>query len=213
MSLGSLRVVCLHAGAWLLFAATGFAQNWEVSPVFSFERLSRKGLGTLSSNNPQNTDIKFHDGYGVGARIGWNPWNYYGMEIGYTMDRPKITGKFTPDTGAPVTREQKVQVHQGTFTMLAYMMPKLERWRPYLLGGGQMFVYKKPKWPEYQDAGTRNFGGHFGVGIKLKIVNHVNMRFEVRDYIGGKPYKFDLKDDTSGRLHQLEGTVGFGITF
>lgn len=213
MSLGSLRSVCLHGAAVLAFASFASAQTWEVAPTFSFERMSRQGLGTLSVTNAKKDDIKFKDGYSVGGRITWNHWNYYGMEVGYALNKPQINGLITPDSGTAVRRDQRVTVHQGSFSMIGYMMPKLERWRPYLIGGGQLFVYKKPNWPEYQDAGTRNYGGHFGAGMKLKIVNHANMRLEVRDWIGGKPYKFDLKSDSGTRLHQLEASVGFGITF
>lgn len=205
--------MCLHAGALLVFAATGFGQDWEIAPTFSFERMSRKGLGTVSARNGTESDIKFTDGYGAGLRITKNHWNYYGMELGYTLNRPRLNGFITPEEGDPIRRQERVIVHQAYFSMIGYMMPKLERWRPYLIGGGQGFLYKKPKWPEYDDKSTKNFGGHVGIGVKLKLMNHANLRLEVRDWIGGKPYKFVLGEDTGSRLHQLEASLGFGITF
>ncbi|MBI3209471.1 MAG: hypothetical protein HYZ37_11305 [Candidatus Solibacter usitatus] len=189
------------------------AQTWEFTPTAGYQRMSRRGLGSLSATNGKPTDIKFQDGYGYGLRLTMNSRGYYGHELGYFLNRPVMNALITPETGPAVKRTDRVNVQMAYYSFLAYMMPKNERWRPYLAGGGQMFQYGAPKFKEYTDGATRNYGGHFGAGIKLKLVEHLLLRMDFRDYVGGKPYTFDLKTDSGTRLHQFEGTLGVGFTF
>ena len=49
------------------------------------------------------------------------------------------------------------------------------------------------------------FGLNYGGGLKLKITDIIGLRFDVREYNTGKPFKLT---GTSGRLNQLEVSVG-----
>jgi len=72
------------------------------------------------------------------------------------------------------------------------------------------------RWPCAFTCPASCHGGNFGGGLKLKLFPHVQARFDVRDYLGGKPYsQLQFADVTvsGGRIRLLEGSVGLGITF
>ena len=51
---------------------------------------------------------------------------------------------------------------------------------------------------------------NYGAGIKVQISPLFAIRADVRDYNTGKPFNFD---NASGRLNQLEVSVGLSLLF
>ena len=215
-----LGIVCLLACAG---AGAVNAQRFEISPSFAYQRMSRAPLGSLSSDRPNDDDVEFRDGTGVGARFTWNTPGYYGHEVSFFRNRPKLSWRF-PGQIAGAREEAKVNVDQAAYNFLIYFMPAGEKWRPYMTGGLQAHKYGIPNAPEWANhSGTRNYGGNYGGGIKLMPFNHFIIRFDVRQYIGGKPYDLQFASGTTatgvpqnrsgGLIKHLEGTVGIAIGF
>lgn len=207
----------------LLFApaACGIlrAQTWEISVGPSYTRFGGQLLGSISEQNRQDDDTKLKGKYGYGARITINTPGYYGHEFSYFLNYADLTAKFRPDEKNPSLVEQRqdrVRIQEAAYNFLLYMMPKGERWRPYLTGGLQFHDYGAPKFAEWDRAGSRNYGANYGGGIKIKLFEHALIRADIRHYLGGKPYDLPFKDETKfsgGLLQQFEGALGLSIGF
>jgi hypothetical protein len=200
------------------------AQKYEISPLAVYQRMSRASLGSISGNGPKDDDTRFKNGYGYGVRFTLNTRGYYGHEFGYILGRPAIETKLRLDAAsdAVTLRQEKIKLQTLSYNFLIYFMPAGERWRPYITGGVQGQQFGAPKFTEWPTtSGSRTVGGNYGGGLKLKLFSHALVRFDVRHYIGGKPYDLTFQEPkttgqlpaSGGLIRQLEGTVGFGITF
>jgi hypothetical protein len=176
--------------------------------------MTHGGLGSVSPETPSEGDTTIHGDYSTGAWATVNTKGYYGHEFTYLMTR------FTVDSvlrntvnGAEVvtTAQDRVAVRQLSYNFLVYFMPREAKWRPYVTGGAQANEYQEPNIPGWTSGYTRHYGMNWGGGIKFALIRHTVLRFDFRDYIGGKPYKLNLQ--SGGFIHQLEGTVGFGFAF
>lgn len=201
-------------------SAAASAQTFEFSVLGGYPRISGRPLGSVSPEDQQDNDTKLKGKYSYGGVFTFNTRGYYGHEIGYLFNRAEMTSivRSTPEGATEqqvVTRKKQIPVHMGFYNFLIYFMPNGERWRPYITGGLQLYQYGNPHFPDWEEGGSRNYGANWGGGLKLKLASHALMRFDVRDYIGGKPWKLSFVDpaDEGGRIHQIEATVGFGITF
>lgn len=180
--------------------------------------MTRAALGSASLESPEDFDTRLKGDYSQGAWIAANTKGYYGHELSYLLSRVslKSTLRNTVD-GHTVTTvaEDRIAVHMAAYNFLVYFMPRGERWRPFVTGGLQAYEYQGPKIPNWPSGKRRHYGANWGGGIKLALFPHALMRFDLRDYIGGRPYNLTFANDVSkgSFVHQIEGTVGFGITF
>ena len=204
-----------------LCSSFAFAQRIEISPLVSYPRWSRKALGSLNETNNKDTDTQLRGKMGYGVRLTWNTKGYYGHEIGYILNTADFRTDIatTSADGKTVTRARKtseVKIQQAFYNFMIYMMPAGERIRPFITGGAQAYQYGAPKIAEYSRGTQRTYGANFGGGVKFKLMEHLNVRLDFRDYIGGTPYDLKYADDTKfggGMFQQLEGSVGISITF
>jgi hypothetical protein len=204
---------------WLPFvlsAGIAAAQTYEVSVSAALTKISNTGLGSIDQTDGQDDDSRLKGGEGAGIRLTVNTKGYYGHEAGFVYSRAVFRTKTTPE-GATVrgTFEDKVAVKQYFYNFLMYMMPRGERWRPYITVGGQMVEYGEPSVPNWPGGGDRTYGFNYGGGIKLKIVKGLLFRIDARDYIHGKPYDLTYEDITrsGGIFRQQEYSAGFAIGF
>jgi hypothetical protein len=201
----------------LLPSAALIAQKWEIAPTVAYVRPNHSPLGSLPDNSSaKDTDTKLKMGPGIGARITRNTRGYYGFEGTYLRTRNVLSARVTPTTGAAVTREDTIYTDYMAFNGLCYFMPPGERWRPFITAGMNMYRYGVPKFAEWTVGASRNYGGNFGGGIKLMLMKNALVRFDFRDYLGGKPYdlKFESEQKFGGGLMQtLEASVGLSIAF
>lgn len=203
-----------------LFFAVGIcanAQRYEISPFYGYFKMSASGgLGSLQET-AKDTDTRLKDGKGYGVRATWNIKSYWGFELGAAELKPIFETAVRPSgASADVIRSSRVNLRQGFFNGLAYMMPHGERFRPFLTAGMQLQQYGRPNIAEFGDnTGTRNYGINYGGGIKIRLFPHAQVRADFRHYMGGKPYDLTREDATrtGGRQHYFEGSIGFGITF
>jgi opacity protein-like surface antigen len=198
----------------VLAAAPVLPQTWEVSAGGGAMRPARKGLGSLSTDSPKNDDTRLRGTTGYGVRLTANTKGYYGFELGYI--RSRATMEATIRTGTEtLDRRGRLTIQHAFFNAIAYMMPKGERWRPFLTVGMQGQLYSRPNIDEFTDPSSRNYGFNYGGGLKIKLAKHFLVRLDVRDYIGGAPYGLTLEEEklSLGTLRHLEGSFGLSITF
>lgn len=198
----------------LLVIGTAKAQTYEFGILGGYARMTHGGLGSVSPENPAEGDTRIKADYSEGAWITANTKGYYGHEISYLMTRftAQSTVHNTVDTVTTTSiLEDRTAVRQLNYNFLIYFMPKGERWRPFITGGAQAYGYHAPNIVNWPSGSVRHYGANWGGGVKIALFPHSLMRFDFRDYLGGKPYK--LNTQTGGSIHQFEGTVGFGFTF
>ncbi len=179
--------------------------------------MSGAPLGSSSPESPLNTDTRFRNGYTNGLRLTWNPHRYFGYEVGYFQTKATLESKIQETADGPKqTFRDKVTLHQAFFDFLVYWMPKNERWRPYFAVGAQAQQASSPhSIPDWTGTATRNYGVHYGGGIKFKLFNHAFVRGDLRQYLTGKPYDLNFPDITTagGRVRQEEASFGIAFGF
>jgi hypothetical protein len=183
-----------------------------------YPRISRAPLGSISDEGKKDDDTKLKGLYGYGGRLTWNTPGYYGHELGFNYNRARLTATVRTTTeGQTVTRvlEDRIVVRQAYYNFLMYMMPRGERWRPYIAVGAHAVEYGAPGFEQWPTGKSRHYGVTYGGGIKLMLFKHALLRLDVRDYIAGKPYDLERKDpmQMGGRLRMTEASAGISITF
>lgn len=214
-SFSSTVVLCLLA------FGSARAQRFELSPFVAHLGVYTGPLGSVVTNSSfKNTDTTIRSEqpfYGV--RVTFNTHGYWGHEFGYAMGNAKMNAVIrTTDAAGNVserTVQDRIKVRYGFYNFMMYFMPAGERWRPYVTAGFQTFNYGAANFPEWDQGSWRNYGINWGGGIKLKPVEHLLFRIDVRDYIHGKPYGLQPETGTTigGLTHDWEGSVGIAITF
>lgn len=201
-----------------LAATAAYAQKYEFSVLGGYTNLDPGPLGSVPTNTTlKDTDTTLKANYSYGARFTINTKGYYGHELGYRLTRATVRTTLRVENEGAIfenTVQNRVNVHNASYNFLMYMMPAGEWWRPYITVGGQAYRYEKPNLEAWRGAAWTNAGANLGGGLKLRAKNFL-FRVDFRDYIEGKPYGLGAQDfqSTGGLFHQLEGTVGVGITF
>lgn len=208
----------LSSLALLVSALVGCAwgQTYEVTVGGGLARMSTAPLGSVSSDDPKDDDTSFKkNAHSYGLRLTYNPYAYYGHEVGYRLTRASLRTSIPDADGNRTTFEDKVAIHQAFYNFLIYFMPKGEWWRPYITGGVHAYNFANPHIAGWTGIGTRNYGVNYGGGLKLKLFNHALVRLDVRDYITTKPYNLTSQDpiNFSGWGRHQEASVGIGIGF
>lgn len=183
-----------------------------------YPRWGRAPLGSISAENMTDADvrIKGHESYGGSITI--NTKGYYGHEFGYVrhVTDLKSTNRATVGDVLQVTESKdRITVHEAYYNFLIYFMPNGERWRPFITGGAQAYDWRRPHIANWTTGYTRHYGANWGGGIKLVPVKHTLVRFDLRDLLGGKPYKlnFATASKSGGSIHLIEASAGVSITF
>lgn len=211
----------LSYAAWLSLTilSAARAQTVEIGGVGGYPRWGRVPLGSISSEGATDTDTRIRGEYTWGGSVTLNTKGYYGFELGYLQisTELKTTVQATVDEQTVTTLYQdRVKVHVAYLNALVYFMPRGERWRPFITGGMQGYQWSTPHIPDWPDGQTRHWGVNVGGGLKLRLFPHTLVRWDFRDYMGGKPYATTFVQAptfSNGVLHRLEGTMGFSITF
>lgn len=203
----------------LLVACALPAQKFEVGVTAGLPRISGAPLGSLNADDPKAEDSKLSKGQSaVGARLTLNTPGYYGHELGYLRSQAEFRTQIV-ENGVRVGHQDKIPIHQAFYNFLIYFMPAGERWRPFVTGGIQLQQYGIPSVPNWAAQTGRTYGGNWGGGIKFLLQKHAIVRFDARDYIGGKPYDLQFPTSSTGGLsgggifHQLEFSAGLSIAF
>ena len=214
----SIRMIKLLCAVPLLFAFLGSAgaQTFEVSIVRGLARMSKSPLGSNNLSSPVDNETQFRNGSSTGIRLTLNMRGYYGHELGFLHTRAGIRTSILQADGTTMTPvESHVNIEQAFYNFLIYMMPKGERWRPYITGGMQAFKHGNPRIDGWTGFASRNYGFNYGAGIKLRVYKHFLVRLDARDYFTGRPYTLTFSDlNLQGKLiRQQEASFGLDFGF
>lgn len=171
---------------------SAFGQVAEFSISGGQSRLSDKELGS---------GFSLDDGFRLAFRMTLNNWRFFGNEFGYAYNRSHLMDQ-TTDYGG-------MAIHQGFYNFLVYATPEGSRVRPFATGGGHFSNFVPPGSSATQGGGSNKFGFNYGAGIKGRITDRFQVRFDYRQFVTGKP--FGEFFPVSGKLKQNEISIGFGI--
>ena len=160
-------------------------------------------FGSASLGDSAGTPVDLHDGFHLGLRFTLNTHKFFGHEFGYAYNHTNIQIHTDP------VQDNSTSIHQGFYDFLLYATPEGSRIRPFIAGGANFSSFYPPGASVYSGGETK-FGFNYGAGIKVKISPLFAIRADARDYNTGKPFNFD---NASGRLNQLEVSVGLSLLF
>ena len=178
---------------FLLFAlAAGLAaQSFEVGAGGGIQRLSSRSLGS---------GYTLDDGWRFGFRMAFNSWKFMGQETGYGYNRTKLLLGGQDQGG--------MAIHQGFYNFLLYGTPEGSRVRPFAAGGVHFSNFVPPGASATYGQGSTKFGVNYGGGVKVKVNHMWGVRFDVRQYMQGKPFSLQ---GVSGQLRLTEVSAGFYV--
>ena len=186
----------------LLSALSAYGQGAEVSLSAGVGMFSDKNLGDLGVVNAARQTLRLDNGFRLAARLDINSWRFFGHEIGYGYNRSKLVFGSQDQTG--------LGIHQGFYDFVAHALPEGSPVRPFACGGGGFSTFYPPGSSAFVGNGITKFGYNYGGGVKVKLAPVYGVRFDIRDYVTGKP--FDVPN-VKGLLHNIEVSAGFAILF
>lgn len=172
-------------------------QSAEFSVHGGVSRLNNTSLG-----GSQGAQYRLTDGWRIGFRTTLNSWSHFGHEFGYAYNRTQLR----EETSA---FEQGMANHQGFYNILAYATGDGSRVRPFGTAGVHFGSYVPPGSSITSGGASTKFGFNYGGGVKVRVRNFWQVRFDARYYQNPKPFEF--LQNRSGWLGQLEASIGFGI--
>ena len=192
-------VVAALAGACSL----AFGQSFEaaVSGGVSHIQSNVIGIAAISADSRTFSNVKLNDGFRLGFRMSVNPFSHLGFEVGYAYNRSKLHFD-----GPPVS-ETGFGIHQGFADALFHFTKEGSRVRPFVAGGLQFSNFVPPGASAQNGQGENKFGVNYGGGVKVRVKENWQVRFDLRQYETGKPFSLP---GASGRLLQDEISVGIG---
>ncbi len=189
----------------LLVAAGAYAQSAEVSLSAGAGIFTNKTLGDLGAAGAIET-LKLENGVRISARLGLNSWRFFGHEIGYGYNHTNLVFGSQGKTG--------MSVHQGFYDFVAHALPEGRAVRPFVCGGVGFATFFPPGSSAFSGNGVTKFGVNYGAGVKVKLSSIYGLRFDMRDYVTGKPFGDNFGvTNVHGMLHNIETSVGIAIFF
>jgi hypothetical protein len=199
---------------FLVFLGSAFGQTVEVSLFRGLTRMSKSPMGSTNLSSPTDDETTFRNGSSTGLRLTFNMPGYYGHEFGLMHTQAAIRTSILQADGTTMKPvEGPVTIEGAFYNFLMYMMPKGERWRPYITGGLQAFKSNAPRIDGWPRQGTKNYGFNYGAGIKFKLQKHILVRLDLRDYFTGRPYHLAFKDVTKEGKFIRQQEASFGLAF
>jgi hypothetical protein len=183
-------------------AGLASAQVAEFSLSGGVSRFGNASLGTNVDSAGNASNVTIDNGFRLTFRFALNTYKFMGHEFGYAYNRSGV------NLGAGGTVPMSIQ--QGFYDFLVYATPEGSRIRPFAAGGVQFSSFFPPGASVYYGNQETKFGVNYGGGIKMRVTPIIGLRFDVREYSSGKPFKFTGE---SGWMNQLEASVGASFLF
>jgi len=191
----------------LAFSSVAFAQTGELWFNFGESLLKDNGIGTTQSFGGSADDVQLNSDWRFSFRFGFNQGNHFGHEIQYAYNRTQLQFNLA----SPVVKDG-MAFHQGGFNFLYYLLTTDKaKIRPFATAGVMFDDFVPPGNSATSGGGSNKFGANFGGGVKVHVKGIWAARFDIREYVSGKP-SFGLPL-TSGSLWQTEISAGVGIGF
>jgi len=196
------------------FSTMAWGQAGEFWFNFGESITGDTNLGTPLAFGGSSSDAKLANGYRFSFRFNFNVGDHYGAEVGYAFNHSDLQYSSAAGSalGAGGAFSQGMHYHQGTFNALYYPFTSdTSHVRPFATAGVQFTDFVPPGGGI--NYGSQNkFGANFGVGVKVHVHGMWGARFDLRDYIMGKP-DFGYLQMGSGALNIIEASAGVGIGF
>jgi hypothetical protein len=180
--------------------AAGFSM---VASGQAFEGAISVGRSLISSKD-LGSGYSLDDGFRLAFRMTLNNWVFFGQEFGYAYNRTHLNFEQagqTQDLGG-------MAIHQGFYNFLVYGTPEGKIVRPFATGGVHFSNFVPPGASATQGQGSNKFGVNYGGGVKVRVGEKWQVRFDVRQFVTGKPFELP---GASGALRQTEISLGLGI--
>ena len=187
---------------FLAGAGLASAQVAEFSLSGGVSRFGNTSLGTNVDSAGNVSKVTINNGFRLTFRFTLNTYKFMGHEFGYAYNRSGVN----LGTGGTVP----MSIQQGFYDFLVYATPEGSRIRPFAAGGAQFSSFFPPGASVYYGNQETKFGVNYGGGLKMRVTPIIGLRFDVRQYSSGKPFKFTGE---SGWMNQLEASVGASFLF
>jgi hypothetical protein len=204
-------------GLLVCFAAAAAAQNWEIAGEVG-DGIYHNATITSSSGSAQ---AGMQNGLAASFVVCENLYEHFSGEFRYLYQDGQPFLSLGSTTGT-IPGASHTLVYEG----LIQFRRRSSWWRPYVaLGGGAKWYVATGSAPTSEPlpkealllANNQWVGvGSAGVGLKLKVQEHIVLRFDVRDFITQFPKKQITPAagaSASGWLQQITPMGGVGIVF
>jgi hypothetical protein len=193
------------------FSGALWAQSGELWLSGGASILANKDIGSPFSDS-QPDDVRLGDGFRAGIRFAFNSSGHFGHEIQYAYNRTTITDVTGVVLGEPGSAG--MAIHQGGYNLLCYFPANREerKVRPFVTVGAHLNDAVLPGSATLTRTSIKP-GFNAGAGVKVRISTLFAMRFDVRQYVTGKPNWGGVLLNQQGFLYQTEVSAGFGIYF
>ncbi len=179
-------------------AVAVYGQGAEAAISVGAAVFTNKNLGALSATEA----LTLKNGIRISARLDINSWKFFGHEVGYGYNRPKLVFGSQGEVG--------MSVHQGFYDFMVHALPEGSPFRPFVCAGGGFSSFFPPGSSAFAGNGITKVGFNYGGGVKVKVSPIFGIRVDLRDYVTAKP--FDLPN-VNGLLHNIEASAGFAVLF
>lgn len=198
-----MRIWMLGAGV-AMAAGLAYGQAAEASLSVGRSIFTNKNIADLGVQGAVQETLKLGDGMRLSARFSINSWRFLGHEFGYGYERSAL------DFGS--SGKSGMNIHQGFYDFMAHATPEGTSIRPFVCAGGGFSSFFPPGTSAFSGNGFTKFSYNYGGGVKVKLSPIYGIRFDVRDYVSGKPFG-DFFPNVKGQLHNIEVSAGIAILF
>lgn len=199
-----MRQWCSLFGCAMMAAGLAYGQSAEAALSFGRSIFTDQNIGDLGVSGAVKETLKVGDGFRVTARFSINSWRFLGHEFGYGFERSSL------DFGSQ--GKSGMNVHQGFYDFMVHATPEGTSIRPFVCAGGGFSSFFPPGTSAFSGNGFTKVSYNYGGGVKVKLSPIYGVRFDVRDYVSGKPFG-DFIPNVKGRLHNIEASAGIAIFF
>jgi opacity protein-like surface antigen len=198
-------------GCLALASTAALAQYGEFNVHGGLYRLSPNKIGTAVGETSGATfDSLLDNGWMFGARTTLNQASFFGHEFGYNYNRTSL--RYRPQNpNAGVEQKNGMATHRGFYNFLLYATPEGSRVRPFVTGGAHFANFVQPGASVQYGQGDNKFGVNYGAGVKFRLTDRYMIRFDLREYLQGKPFGQFLTTG-GGVFRNQEYSIGFSYT-
>ena len=213
----------------LLFGigGTAAAQSSDISSArlrdiwvnVGWSAMSTSYIGTDQLTGGSAHDLQVKSGAVFAVRFDLSQGEHIGYEFQYRNSRMPLQYNYAQ--GAP---QLQAAINEGGYSFVAYLNGRESRARFFGTAGLQVTDFVRPSDSAIgcesanctvasqppTTGGNFKVGFNYGAGAKIRIKSRYGVRFDVRQYVSGKPFNLPL---SSGLLSRTEISAGFGVSF
>lgn len=167
----------------VLLTVPAWSQALEMAVGGGITRLSNAGLGKVDPNSTQQDDYSLKGGFRIVMRMTFNSGQFTGHETGYAYNRTQLV-----QHSEGLTSQTGMAVHQGFYNYLLYPTREGSRIRPFATGGVHFANFVPPGSSATSGGGSTKFGVNYGGGLKIRVSERFQLRFDARQYRTPKPF-------------------------